>query len=43
MAFAVALDLTGREVNAGFVTVVVRDAVIGRVVMVVAVLVLAAD
>ena len=42
MAFAVALDLTGREVNASFVTAVVRDVVIGRVVMVVTVLVLAA-
>jgi len=33
IAFAVALDLTGRAVTAGFVTVVGRDVVVGRVVV----------
>ena len=47
IAFAVALDLTGRAVTTGFVTVVRREAVAGRVavvlVVVVAVLTVVAD
>ena len=35
IAFAVALDLTGRAVTMGFVTVVEREVVVGRVVVVV--------
>ena len=35
IAFVVALDLTGRAVNAGFVTVIERTAVLGRVAVVV--------
>ena len=40
IAFAVALDLTGRAIKVGFVTVVERDAVGGRIV---AVLIVSAD
>jgi len=39
IAFAVALDLTGRAVTAGFVTVVGRDAVVERVIAVLVVVV----
>jgi len=45
IAFAVALDLTMRAVNAGFVKLVERDAVVGRVLVAVveAVLIVFAD